>query len=216
MVDLKPIRVEKKFDMQEQLFAQSLKNGELHGFEYFFWRYSKVLFHFAHNLLKSSSEAEEVVQNVFLKVWERRSQLDPHQPFRPYLFTIALNDIRKSFLEKARQNQFKIELYEFLVEQAGEEAEAYNFSRYLKLLDEEIHRLPEKRKEVFLLLKKEGLTVAETADFLGISPKTVENQLTQAIKSIRNAFHEKKVFNLYLFSLHLLKNSQPLFVAHKK
>ncbi|MGQ7871322.1 RNA polymerase sigma factor [Sunxiuqinia sp. sy24] len=203
--------MKKKFDMQEQLFAQSLKNGELHGFEYFFWKYSKELFHFAYNLLKSAAEAEEIVQNVFLKVWERRSQIDADQPFRSYLFTIALNDIRKLFIEKARQNKFKIELFQFLVEQGDGSDEEYNFARYLKLLDEEIDRLPEKRKEIFCLLKKEGLTVAEAAHFLGVSPKTVENQLTQAIKSIRNAFHEKQATNLYLFSLHLLQVSHTQF-----
>lgn len=195
--------VKTKFDMSEHNFAIALREGRLYAFEYFFEKYSKILFHFSYNLLKSRVEAEEIVQNVFLKIWEKRSQVNPEQPFRPYLFTIALNDIRKSFIEKAKREMFKVELFDFLVEQASESDEELNFGYYLKLLDQEIDCLPEKRKAVFLLLKKEGLTVHEAANFLNVSPKTVENQLTAAIKTIRDAFHEKKVKNLYLFFAHL-------------
>lgn len=191
--------VKTKFDPSERKFAIALKNGRLYAFEYFFEKYSKVLFHFSYKLLKSRVDAEEIVQNVFLKIWEKRSQVNPEQPFRPYLFTIALNDIRKSFIEKAKREMFKVELFDFLVEQANDSDEELNFGYYLKLLDQEIDRLPEKRRAVFLLLKKEGLTVNEAANFLNVSPKTVENQLTAAIKTIRDSFFEKKIRNLYLF-----------------
>lgn len=197
--------MEKKLDLPEQIFAQALRRGQLHGFEYFFDKYSRVLFQFANNLLKSSAEAEEIVQNVFLKVWEKRSQIDIDQPFRPYLFTIALNDIRKSFIEKAKHDRFKVELFDFLVEQRTEDMEEYNFAEYLRLLDEAIEQLPEKRKAIFLLLKKEGLTVNEVASYLKISPKTVENQLTKALKTIRTTFQENHVTGLYLFFVHLLE-----------
>ncbi len=201
-----------KFDLSERNFALALKDGRLYAFEYFFEKYSKVLFHFSFNLLKSRVEAEEIVQNVFLKIWEKRSQVNPEQAFRSYLFTIALNDIRKSFVEKAKHEKFKIELFDFLVGQAHDSDEELNFGYYLKLLDQEIDRLPEKRRAVFLLLKKDGLTVNEAATFLNVSPKTVENQLTAAIKTIRDAFFEKKIKNLYLFfvqmlSLHTKQNS---------
>ena len=191
--------VKTKFDQSERHFAVALRDGQLYAFEYFFEKYSKVLFHFSYNLLKSRVEAEEIVQNVFLKIWEKRSRFDPEQAFRAYLFTIALNDIRKTFIEKAKREAFKVELFEFLLTHANDSDEELNFGYYLKMLDQEIDRLPEKRREVFLLLKKEGLTVNEAANFLSISPKTVENQLTAAIRTIRDAFFEKKVKNLYLF-----------------
>ena len=190
--------------MTERKFIQGLRNGELYAFEYFFEKYSKTLYRFSSNLIKSDAEAEEIVQITFLKIWEKRRQIDPDQSFSAYLFTVALNNIRKSFLAKAKEDQFKIDLFDFLMHQSNETGEEYNLSGYLKLLDQEIDRLPEKRREIFLLLKKDGLTVNEAAAFLNISPKTVENQLTAALKTIRAAFEEKGLRGLYLLFIQLL------------
>jgi len=80
-----------------------------------------------------------------------------------------------------------------------EEQAEKDFSHYLAILDEQVEKLPGKRREIFLLHKKEGLTVAEVAGYLNLSPKTVENQITAAIKSLRDAFLKKNIKGLYLF-----------------
>ena len=191
-------------DITETNVVQSLRDGDIYAFDYLFEHYSKVLYHFSYNILKSKDEAEEVVQNVFMKIWEKREKIDPKQTFRSYLFTIALNDIRKRFLDKAKEDKFKVELYDVLIDRSKEEHAENQFSFYLKFLDNQIDKLPDKRKEIFLLHKKEGLTVTEVATFLMLSPKTVENQLTAAIKTIRNAFYKKNIRSLYLFFIRLL------------
>jgi len=106
------VNVGMKKDIQEEFVLRSLKDGEVYAFEYLFEKYSKVLFRFSCKILKSQTEAEEVVQQVFLKIWEKRKNIDPQQQFNAYLFTVALNDIRKSFLAKAKENKFKVELYD--------------------------------------------------------------------------------------------------------
>ncbi len=191
-------------DIAEIQILQALRNGETYAFDYLFEKYSKALYHFSLKLLKSSEKAEEIVQNVYLKIWEKRSGIDPYQLFRSYLFTIALNDIRKAFLEKAKENQFKEVLYDNLVSSEQDNNEGINFAYYLRILDEQIKLLPEKRKEIFLMHYKEGLTVTEIAGFLNISCKTAENQLTVALKSIREAFHERNIKGLYLFFIRCL------------
>ena len=188
-----------KNNIHEKEILQSLREGEIYAFDYLFEKYSNELFRFSYKILKSRSEAEEIVQLVFLKVWENRKRIDPQQKFSAYLFTIALNDIRKSFLTKAKENQFKVEFYDMLSEQSEEDQK--DFSRYLQILDQQIEMLPEKRKEIFLLHKKEGLTVNEVADYLNLSPKTVENQITAAIKSLRDAFYNKNIKNLILLTI---------------
>jgi RNA polymerase sigma-70 factor (ECF subfamily) len=195
------VNVSTEKDSQEIHILQSLREGEIYAFEYLFAKYSKTLFHFALKILKSQPEAEEIVQLVFLKIWEKRKSIDPQQKFDSYLFTVALNDIRKSFLNKAKEDKFKVDLYDVLLEQSQEDQQEKDFSRYLKILDEQVEKLPGKRKEIFILHKKEGLTVNEVADYLKLSPKTVENQITAAIKTIREAFHERNITTLFLLAV---------------
>lgn len=188
-------------DTIEFRIVKDLRDGETYAFDYLFEKYSRVLFQFSYKILKSRDEAEEIVQQVFLKVWEKRKSIDPQQKFNAYLFTVALNDIRKSFLNKAKENKFKVELYNVLHEQSLENQQEKDFSRYLQILDEQVEKLPGKRKEIFILHKKEGLTVNEVAAYLKLSPKTVENQITAAIKTIREAFHKRNITTLFLLAV---------------
>lgn len=181
----------------------SLKAGDVAAFDYFFESYSKELHHLSLKILKSKQDADEVVQEVFLKIWEKRDQINPLKSFRSYLFTIALNNIRGRFLKRAKENRFMVELYDELVSVGSEEPEDKNFSHYLSILDELIQKLPERRKEIFLMHKKEGLTIPEVAGYLDLSTKTVENQLTAALKALREAFNERNIRGLYLFFVRL-------------
>lgn len=193
----------KKNDIAEMHAVESLKSGDIAAFDYLFEKYSKEVYHFSRKILKSEHDADEVVQDVFLKIWEKRCQIDVRQLFRSYLFTIALNNIRRKFLNKVKEDRFKVELYDELRLSVQEEQEERNFSYYMKLVDEQIQKLPEKRREIFLMHKKEGLTIPEVARFLNLSPKTVENQITAAIKAIREAFHERNIKGLYLLFIRL-------------
>ena len=198
---------ERKQDIHEVSFVFALQRGDPSAVDYFFNKYAKQLYHFSLSYLKSEYDAEEVVQEIFLKIWEKHRNIDPNQAFSKYLFTIAINSIRKNFLERAKEEKFKLELYNVLVEETSQEKEEINYYLYLKVLNEQIELLPEKRKEIFVMHKKEGLTVTEISEILSISPKTVENQITSAMKSIRNGFYQKNLKGFYLF--YLLHSSFP-------
>lgn len=188
-------------DIHEVKFVFALQRGEPSAVDYFFNKYANQLSRFVFSYLKSEADTDEIVQEIFIKIWEKRKNIDPNQAFQKYLFTIAINSIRKSFLQKAREEKFKLELYDVLMDQNKQESEEINYHLYLKILVDQIEMLPEKRKEIFVMHKKEGLTVNEISEILGISPKTVENQLTSAMKSIRNGFYQKNLKGLYLLFL---------------
>lgn len=192
-------------DREEIRDIALLKAGDIAAFERLFERYSGVLNRFSKKILKSGHDADEVVQDTFLKIWEKRYRISPDQPFRSYLFTIALNIIRKRFLAKAREDKFKIGLYDELLLASAEETADRNFSDYMRFVEEEILRLPEKRKEIFILHKKEGLTVDEVAAYLNLSPKTIENQITAAIKAIRDGLLSKNIKGMYFLTMLLGK-----------
>lgn len=184
-----------------------LKEGDVDAFERLFGKYSGMLNRFSQKILKSTHDADEVVQDTFLKIWEKRYRIDPSQTFRSYLFTIALNIIRKRFLDKAREDQFKVRLYDELLPTLTEVPEEKHFSYYMGLVDEEILKLPEKRRQIFILHKKEGLTVGEVAGYLNLSSKTIENQVTAALKAIREGLFSKNIKGLYLLIIQLRSRS---------
>ena len=93
-------------DKKEQNMVLRLKSGDFEAFDQLFKRYSKRLYGFALNYLKANADAEDLVQHIFVKVWEHRKSLDEKQSFNAYLFRIAKNSILNHFRKKANQQSY--------------------------------------------------------------------------------------------------------------
>jgi RNA polymerase sigma-70 factor (ECF subfamily) len=187
----------------EQKLIALLQKGSMAAFEGLFEQYSQKLYRFSFSYLKSESEAEDVVQEVFLKIWENRSSLKTETSFQSYLFTIAFNSIRKSFNKKARQNQFHADLLDFLsVDNLSLETHP-DYEALLSKLELLIDQMPERRKEIFLKRKKEGMSVRNIAETMNISPKTVENQITEAMNYLKKEFGKDQISGLLFFYIFL-------------
>ena len=83
-------------------YAMLLQQGNDRAFNYFFNKYVDLVFQFSKSYIKSDVEAEEITQQVFIKLWERRERINPDKSFKNYLFTIVMNTIRDAFNEKAK------------------------------------------------------------------------------------------------------------------
>ena len=155
--------------------------------------------------LKSEIEAEGLVQDVFTKVWEKRSSLKAELSFKSYIFTIAFNYIRKCFLKRS---QFR----EYLQTEKGREEidlDTTNQIEYHSLVDylnTIVNQLPERRREIFIKSKIEDLPIKEIAKQLDISPKTVENQLSAAIKFIKANWQHNNLSAILFFALFVIRN----------
>jgi RNA polymerase sigma-70 factor (ECF subfamily) len=162
----------------------ALKNGNLRAFSVLFDRYGKRLYHFSLSYLKSVEDAEEIVQEVFLKVWNNREFLSIQKSFESYLFTIAkngiLNTIRKSKSEQAYLNYKKNHPDKNVLLD-----DELDFNELEKAYKKSIDKLSPKRKEIYLLSRQHSLSNTEIAEKMNISVKTVENQMTSAKSEIR-------------------------------
>lgn len=167
----------------EALIVKELSRGNLIAFNTLFRCYSVKLYRFAYNYLRSAPECEELVQDVFTKIWEKRSDLKEELSFKSYLFTIAFNLIRKHFRTRVYTAEyFKSRINSDLDMQTAEKI-SYEFTmQYIRDL---VDHLPERRKEIFVRSRFEGQNINEIAEELKISHKTVENQLTAALKFLR-------------------------------
>ncbi|MBN1819711.1 MAG: RNA polymerase sigma-70 factor [Prolixibacteraceae bacterium] len=193
----------KQVKNSEHSLVNSLKKGNYLAFNQLFDNYSKRLFLFALSLLKSDIDAEEVVQDVFLKVWEKRKNLNADLSFKSYLFTIASNCIKAQFNKKLKENNYRHELLNelFLFEQ--DTNNQIDYKTLLSKVEKLIEEMPPRRKEIFLKRKKEELPVKQIAFELNISEKTVENHISQSIKYLKKNLKKEGLTGLLYFSLFL-------------
>lgn len=185
----------------EAQVVKSLSKGNLMAFNTLFSKYSSRLYRFAYGYLKSEAESEELVQEVFTKIWEKHAELKEDLSFKSFLFTISFNIIKKHFRTEAHRSEyFKTRIHEDIDLQTSQKI-TYN-SLYL-YVTELVNQLPEKRKKIFIKSRFEGLSVKEIAEELKISHKTVENQLTDALKFLRTNLKRESLPVILFFILFL-------------
>lgn len=185
-----------------------LKNGDHYSFQKIFEYYSTPLFKFAFGYLKSKEIAEDVVQEVFLKIWNNRKNIKTNTSFQSYLFTIALNTVRKYFNKLSLQNEFKHHILIDISKNQIDFDKNSDFQSLLDKLDDLINRMPEKRREVFIKKKYEEKSLKEIAEELTITTKTVEYHITEAMKYLKKEFEKLHLHGIIFFHLFIeaLKN----------
>ena len=177
---------------------ESLRNGDEVAYTYLIDNYHHKLCVYANSLVQNIYSAEDIVQNVFIKVWEQRSRLKSDHAIKSFLYKLVYNE----FIDLYRKNQslFSLEKsYHDALNTIALEDDSESFQRILKVVNKEIDGLPPKCKEVFILSKKEGLTNIEIAEHLEVSIKTVEAQITKAFSILRSSMQEKIKSIFFLF-----------------
>lgn len=175
-----------------------LQKGDVEAFDLVYAKYAGKLYGFAFKYLKSAAETEELVQSVFLKVWENRKTLRKESSFKSYLFTIAYNEICNSFKRRTHLQKF---IGEQLVQNpliSSETEELINYNSILGQLDQIVAKLPERQRTIFLKSRQEGKTNKEIAGEMELSSGTVDNYMSESLKFIRSNLQDKN-FSLLLF-----------------
>ena len=169
----------------DELLVTAIKKDDHYAFDQLFHKYGASLYSFVLSVLKNESEAEETVQDVFYKIWEKRMELDPDLSFKSYLFTIALNTSRKLYRKKLQDKKYLHAVALELNADHTSDLSVVEYSNLLEYVDTIIEKLPPSRRKIFVLSKKDGLKNAEIAEILNISEQTVKNQLVVAQKFLR-------------------------------
>ena len=198
--------LQKKFDIEKKYILQ-LKDGNKKAFGYIFNTYNQKLYFFALGYLKSDKDAEEIVQETFLKIWERRDYLNPELSINAYLFKIAFNFIRKRLLKNTKDEELKHDLAGELVNFDNNTGNMLNYHFLLLHINKLIDQLPPRQKEIIELRKLEGYSVKEISEKLSLAIKTVEAHLTAGLKTLKERLKSENFDDLLLFALTFRKNS---------
>ncbi len=185
----------------DQTNILKLKNGDKQVFNQLFNFYSQKLFYFAKGYLKSEKEAEEIVQETFLKIWERRHHLDPELSINAYLFKIAFNFIQKHLIKNVKEQEFKHDLANDLVSFDNHSSNLLNYNSLLEHINHLIEELPPRQREIIILRKLENYSLHEISEQLSLSIKTVEAHLTAALKFLKERLKSERTEDLLLFAL---------------
>lgn len=169
----------------DEELMQEIKADNMFAFDVLYKKYSKRLYKFGYSILKSQEEAENLIQDVYLNLWENRYKVEKDSSTKSYLFTTAYNSAISILRKKVRESQF-IEYLKSLQEINEEPVNMeLEYNELTNKLDEIIKELPQRQKEVYLLHKVEGLKYTEIAERLHISVNTIKNHMSHALKTVR-------------------------------
>lgn len=170
----------------EQELLNQLKAGDKLAFTRLYDLYSRPLYLNLLKLLKSELAAEEILQDIFLIIWEKREAISINYSFKSYMFRIAENKTH-DFFRKLKRDQ---KLHDYIREvSSGEYADVEDkilHAEEATLLNEAMENLPSRRKEVFYLCKIQGKSYLEVSRLLGISTSTINDHVVKATRTIRD------------------------------
>lgn len=168
-----------------KLLFEAIKMDDEKAFEQIFHHYYNNLCFYTYRIVQDEIQAEEVVQDLFVKIWEKRRNINIESSVQSYLFRSAKN----MALNIIEHNNIKLRHAQTVLSKKNEYEstdEGYTEVGLAEKVEESIQSLPEKRREIFRMSREEGLKYKEIADKLNISIKTVEAQMGLAMKYLRN------------------------------
>lgn len=188
--------------LSEKDMLKHVADGSDEAFKQLFTLYHHQLGTYIYRLTDSMELAEEVVQDVFLKIWMSRETLTGIENFKAYLFVISKNHALNCLRKLARERSYYNEWDDNVVNAISSENDKYE--PYYSILDEAINNLPTQQKTVYLLSRHQRLKYAEIAERLNLSKETVKKYLQIAIASITNYVHANIDLYLCFFTILLV------------
>lgn len=188
---------------EDQDLVNGINNADPNAFKCLFDSYWKKIYRLAKQKLANEEDASDITQDVFYVIWKNRGYWQVKNHIEGYLTSMLRHKIYDFYAKRD-----KLPVFVPLDDQ--EEYWDYNFAESTRedyteenlLVRKEIDAMPEKMKEIFLLSRFENLSALQIAEKLGISVQTVRNQISSALKRLRDRFGNKTTWLLFLFFIH--------------
>lgn len=178
--------------INENALLAALKGGDVAAFEVLYGHYSKLIFRKLVKMVKHVPLAEELTQDVFVKIWDKRAIIDIDKPFYYYILTIANHTVSDFYRKAARDQRLQDEILTASEQLYNPTEELLFYKESENVLNKAIDELPPQQQLVFKLCKLEGKSYEEVANQLNISTSTVSNHIVKATKTIKKVFFGSK------------------------
>ncbi|VAW19273.1 RNA polymerase ECF-type sigma factor [hydrothermal vent metagenome] len=196
-----PEEIQSKVDIS---LVKRFANGDMKAFDAIYSVFNQKLQNFVFTLVKTEADTEEIVQEVFVKIWENRDRLKNYASFETYLFTIAYNTTMGLLRKRSKESQYieyvksvQVEVYE------KDDIDALNIDEVNESLNLLIEKMPPRQREVFKMKHFKNYSYKEIATILMISVNTVENHVVKAHKYLKENL--SKDYLLYILFINLFR-----------
>jgi RNA polymerase sigma-19 factor, ECF subfamily len=181
-----------------------LREGDILAFDALYARYCRRIYGFVLRYIKQSTDAEGIVQEVFIKIWETRSKIRVNSSFESFLFTIAYNTTISLLRKRVNENKYLDHLKSIQwVEKTPDLMDEIYFRELDENLQLYIDKLSPRQKEIYQLSREEGLTYVEIASKLNISVNTVRNHMVAALSFLKTNIYSRMMLGILMFALFL-------------
>ncbi|MBN9384933.1 MAG: RNA polymerase sigma-70 factor [Chitinophagaceae bacterium] len=167
-------------------WLQQIAEGNQEAFKTLFDMYWDHIYTVAFVLTKSANMAEDMVQDIFLKIWQQRQKLATVEKLESYFFIVARNHIYTCLQKQRKEQAFRKDLLEWFSGNDATPEQQLLFKESTQLLAEAISRLTPQQQAIYKMTREEGLTHEQVAEQLHISPNTVRNHIVASLKIIRD------------------------------
>lgn len=183
--------------MTGEVAVHRLIEGDKSAFEYLYRKFWNKIYDFTRLYITSTADAEEVVHDVFVKLWDIHPMINEEKNFEGFLFIMTRNIIFDRFRKSFNESFYKMTLLDAFEESYSieDELDAADLHEYIKSL---ISQLPPRCQEVFRLSREQNMTYKEIAELLSLSEKTVEHHISDALKFLRSRLELYLFFTLVL------------------
>ena len=186
-----------------QAWVKGLISDDKKALDMLYNFYYPKLYSFAKGFLKVEDDINDILQEVFIKIWENRKNIKNVETFNAYIFTITKNAVITYFREKTKLSSFESRVREMATSEGLFLNPSIEYEDIKEKVEQLIDHLPEKRKQIFKLSRENGLSHKEIATQLGISVKTVEDHIMHAIRFLREHLKTLDIITLLYMAIFL-------------
>ncbi|NQX81032.1 MAG: sigma-70 family RNA polymerase sigma factor [Flavobacteriaceae bacterium] len=169
-----------------------LKAGDRDTYNYIVEKYYDRLYAYAFTLSRNQVVAEDTLQEVFIKIWEKKSNLNSDMPIINYMYKMVYNEFINKYRKNKKTQETELEYFKNINKLVEIDTQSESNERST-ILNREIELLPNKCKEIFTLSKRRGFSNDEISKHLKISVKAVEAQITKAYSTLRLKINKTKI-----------------------
>lgn len=191
-----------KIDLDKIVY--DLKRDNEKSLEVLFDYYYPRLYNFSKTFLKIEDGIDDLLQEVFIKIWKNRKNINTTSNFNSFVFTITRNLLLNELRSRLNNKKMKDEIGKLSIAPEYDDFEKIEYDELKQQVESIVEQLPERQKEVFILSRTEGLSHNEIAEKLDITTKTVEYHISLALKTLKNRFKELGLASLLFFYFHFL------------
>jgi len=180
---------------------QDLAEDDKSALEQLFAYFYPRLYHFSRTFLKLEDGIDDILQEVFIRIWQNRKNIGNPSTFNSYIFTITRNILLNELRSRLNNKKFRDRLFQLSVAEEYRLTEQLEYNEMKRFVEQAIGDLPSKHKEVFDLSRLDGLSYKEIAEKLAITEKSVEYHIHQSIIYLKKRLKNQGLFSLLFLHL---------------